>query len=293
MGGVGGEARLTLVDLHSHTLESDGTSSPAELVEEAAAAGVRSLAITDHDTFAAHAAAAPVAMALGVALISGIELTCKYDGRNVHLLGYFPNADPQDGFKTWLDELLAARRERNRKLARRLQDLGLDIELEDAERYGRTLTGRPHFARAMIEKGYVQTIREAFDRYLGESAAAYIEREAPPVATGIERIRSAGGIASLAHPVRLDSRSDDDAAIAEFADAGLNAIEVFHTDQGEQDVARYSEIAAKYGLGATGGSDYHGANKPGARLGHCAGGSKPIPDSVLDSLSAVSRADRA
>jgi predicted metal-dependent phosphoesterase TrpH len=284
MGGTGGEARLSLVDLHTHTTESDGTCSPGELVSEAAAAGIRTLAITDHDTFAAHAVVGAAAAEAGIELIRGIELTCKHEDRNVHLLGYFSEEDPRGTFHEWLDGLLAARRDRNRRLAKRLQDLGLEATVEDAERYGRTLTGRPHFARVLLDKGYVTSIREAFDRYLGESGKAYVEREAPPVATAIEQIRNAGGLASLAHPIRLITDAGDEASVAEFAAAGLGAIEAFHTDHTAVDVARYVALAEKHGLGVTGGSDYHGTNKPGAKLGYCMSGFKPIPGSVVDAV---------
>ena len=272
---------MSLVDLHTHTTESDGTSSPLELISEAAAAGVGTLAITDHDTFAAHAVAGPAAAAAGIDLICGIELTCKHEGRNVHLLGYFRNGGPQGSFNDWLNGLLSARRDRNRRLAKRLQDLGLDVTVEDAERYGRTLTGRPHFARALIEKGYVTSIREAFDRYLGESGRAYVEREAPPVAVAVDQIRDAGGLASLAHPIRLIADAGEESVIAEFAAAGLEAIEAYHTDHTAADVARYLALADKLGLRLTGGSDYHGTNKPGARLGYCMNGSQPIPASAV------------
>ena len=124
---------MNLVDLHTHTTESDGTLSPEELVRAAAEAGVRTLAITDHDTMEADAAAVEVAGAFGLELIRGIELTSKHPSGNVHLLGYFFNGGPKGDFAAWLDRLLEGRRDRNRRLARRLQELGLDVTVEEAE----------------------------------------------------------------------------------------------------------------------------------------------------------------
>jgi predicted metal-dependent phosphoesterase TrpH len=250
-------------------------------VREPHSAGLEAIAITDHDTLAAHDTAAPIAAELGVELVRGIELSCKYGGRNVHLLGYFFDGAPGPEFTTWLRSVLDARRERNCRLARKLQDLGIDVELEEAERLGRGLTGRPHFARVIVDKGYAANIREAFDRYLGEYGTAFVEREAPAVSEAIQQVLSAGGLASLAHPVRV---AEAESAIAEFAAAGLTAIEAFHTDQGDAETASYLQLAEKFGLAISGGSDFHGANKPNARLGRCAGGHREIPGWIVDRL---------
>ncbi len=170
-------------------------------------AGVTTLGITDHDTFSGYDQALSGAAAAGLELICGIELSTKLHSYSVHLLGYFLDANLDSRglaeFREWVLELQAARRERNARLVVRLRELGLDITLEEAEARGRGMTGRPHFAQIMVEKGYVSGIREAFDQYLDESAKGYVYRREPEFAEGVEHILKAGGIASLAHPIRV------------------------------------------------------------------------------------------
>jgi predicted metal-dependent phosphoesterase TrpH len=280
-----------VIDLHTHTNESDGTCTPLELVDRALAIGLEALAITDHDTFAGYDRAAGPARASGLDLICAIELSARWEGqgsmgRTVHLLGYFLHQPPRAEFRTWLGELQAARRERNVRLIAKLQSLGVGIELGEVERIGRTLTGRPHFARVLIQKGYAANWEDAFRNYLDESAPSFVEREAPDVPTGIQRIISGGGQAVLAHPVRLGMRdpASEESFIDNLGDAGLKGIEVYHSDHSESDQARYREIARKLALAVTGGSDFHGDIKPGVALGSGVGGSLNIPKSVLDEL---------
>jgi hypothetical protein len=275
-----------LIDLHSHTNESDGTCSPVELVNEAVRAGVRVLGITDHDTFAGHDAAAEPARAAGVELICGIELSTKLRGHSAHLLGYFLGTRPAhnglDEFRGWVADQQASRRERNVRLAARLQELGFDITLREAEALGRGMTGRPHFARIMVEKGYVANLRQAFDDYLDESAKGYVYRREPEFAEGVERIRRAGGIASLAHPIRV--RGDVAAMMPELCDAGLSAIEAYHSDHDARDTELFLDLAKRYGLLVTGGSDFHGEVKPEVMLGTGCDGNLRIPADLVDRL---------
>ncbi|MDR3700633.1 MAG: PHP domain-containing protein [Candidatus Sulfopaludibacter sp.] len=273
-----------MIDLHSHTNESDGTCSPPQLIHEAVEAGVNILGITDHDTFAGFDGARAAACEAGVELICGIELSTKLYGHSVHLLGYFwGNGGPGD-FRKWVLDLQASRRERNIRLAKRLQELGFDITLEEAEARGRGMTGRPHFAQIMVEKGYVANLRQAFDDYLDESAKGYVYRQEPQFAEGVGKIRQAGGIASLAHPIRV--KGDVQALMPELCDAGLNAIEAYHSDHTPADTALYLELAKQYGLRVTGGSDYHGEVKPGVRLGSGCDGNLKIPADLVDRLRA-------
>jgi predicted metal-dependent phosphoesterase TrpH len=275
-----------LVDLHSHTNESDGTHSPEELIAEAASVGVDVLGITDHDTFTGYDRALPAAREAGVDLVCGIELSTKLHGRSVHLLGYFPHAVAGlQNFRDWVLEQQASRRDRNVRLAARLQELGFDIRLEEAEALGRGMTGRPHFARLMLDKGYVTNLRQAFDEYLDESAIGYVYRLEPAFAEAVGRIRGVGGVASLAHPIRVNG--DVAALIPELCDAGMNAIEAYHSDHGPKDVELYLRIAGKYGLLVTGGSDFHGAAKPGVRLGTGCDGNLSVPREVVDRLRAA------
>jgi len=246
-----------LIDLHSHTNESDGTFSPAELLTAARDGGVEVLAITDHDTFTGYDCALPLARAAGINLVCGVELSTKLHGNSVHLLGYFLRPDGLAGFRDWVLDMQASRRERNVRLAARLRELGFDITLEEAEARGRGMTGRPHFAQIMVEKGYVANLRQAFDDYLDEAAKGYVYRREPQLSEAVARIREAGGIASLAHPVRVNG--DIKTLLPELCGAGLNAIEAYHSDHKTSDVELYLGLAERYGLLVTGGSDFHGA----------------------------------
>jgi predicted metal-dependent phosphoesterase TrpH len=273
-----------LIDLHSHTNESDGTFSPAQLIEEAVRAGVSTLGITDHDTFKGYDQARPHAAEAGVELVCGIELSTKLHGHSVHLLGYFFGDNGLSDFRTWVLDQQAARRDRNIRLVARLQELGFDITLEEAESRGRGMTGRPHFAQILVEKGYVGNLRQAFDEYLDESAKGYVYRREPQLSEGVERIRRAGGIASLAHPVRV--KGDVPALMPELAGSGLNAIEAYHSDHTPEDTELYLGLAKRYGLRVTGGSDFHGAVKPGVTLGRGCAGNLRIPDDLMEKLRA-------
>jgi predicted metal-dependent phosphoesterase TrpH len=270
-----------LIDLHSHTNESDGTCSPAQLIAEAVAAGVDVLGISDHDTFAGFDKAGEFARPAGVALVCGIELSTKLRGRSAHLLGYFLEGAPQE-FRQWVLDMQASRRDRNVRLVARLRELGFDITLEEAEARGRGLTGRPHFAQLMVEKGYVADLRQAFDDYLDESAKGYVYRREPTFEEGVQRIRGAGGIASLAHPIRV--HGDVPGMMPELCEAGLNAIEAYHSDHGPKETELYLGLARRYGLLVTGGSDFHGAAKPGVKLGTGHEGNLRIPSDLLDRL---------
>jgi predicted metal-dependent phosphoesterase TrpH len=275
-----------LIDLHSHTHESDGTCSPAQLIAEAVRAGVRVLGITDHDTLRGFDQALPAARQAGIELICGIELSTKLHGQSVHLLGYFLNDDHGlEDFRNWVLDMQASRRDRNIRLVARLRELGFDITLEEAEARGRGLTGRPHFAQLMVEKGYVSSLQQAFDEYLDETAKGYVYRREPQFSEGVERIRNAGGIASLAHPVRV--RGDIPSLVPELCGAGMNAIEAYHSDHTAPDTAEYLGLAQRHGLLVTGGSDFHGAVKPNVSLGTGCRGNLNIPPDLVDRLRAA------
>ena len=272
-----------MIDLHSHTNESDGTCSPAQLIGEAVRAGVRVLGITDHDTLRGFDMALPLARDVGLELICGIELSTKLHSQSVHLLGYFLAEDHgMRDFREWVLDMQASRRDRNIRLVARLQELGFNITLEEAESRGRGMTGRPHFAQLMVEKGYVSSLQEAFDEYLDESAKGYVNRREPQFAEGVERIRNAGGIASLAHPVRV--RGDIPTLIPELLNVGMNALEAYHSDHTPRDTELFLGLAERYGLMVTGGSDFHGAAKPDVRLGTGYRGNLKIPENLVDRL---------
>jgi predicted metal-dependent phosphoesterase TrpH len=282
-----------VIDLHSHTNESDGTFTPFELVDLATERSLEALAISDHDTFAGFDQALPVAQARGLDLVCGIELTTRVrtgNIRTVHLLGYFLHQPPPADFREWLGELIAGRRDRNQRLITSLHQQGIDISLDEVERLGRTLTGRPHFARVLMQKGYVSSFDEAFRRYLGESAPSYVERFAPYVEVAIQRVIDAGGLPVLAHPIRLGFKDPkpEEKFIGELRDAGLRGIEVFHSDHRPADMERYADLARKFNLAVSGGSDFHGDVKPQISLGTGHNKNLNIPKSVLDGMRAAS-----
>lgn len=271
-----------MIDLHTHTNESDGSCSPRQLIEAAERAGVEALGITDHDTFAGYDQAREAARSAGLPLVCGIELSTKLHGYSAHLLGYFPLANGLASFRQWVRGMQDSRRERNVRLAARLRELGFDIRVEEAEARGRGMTGRPHFAQIMVEKGYVANFRQAFDEYLDESQKGYVYRHEPSFAEGVAKIREAGGVASLAHPGRV--KGDVPALLPELCAAGLNAIEAYHSDHSPNETGLYLRLARQYGLKVTGGSDFHGDLKPEVRLGSGCQGNLNIPREVLEQL---------
>ena len=275
-----------LIDLHSHTEASDGTDTPRELIDRARALGLGALAITDHDTLFGYEQALPYAESLGFDLVCGIELSTKFHGKTVHVLAYFPNAAPTVEFGGWLREQQAYRRDRNVRLIAKLNEVGVVISLAEVEAIGRTMTGRPHFARVLINKGYVGTTQEAFDTYLAEDGRAFVHREEVALAEALSRVATGGGISVMAHPIRLGKRkaSEEEALVVEAIGLGLVGIEVMHSDHSATDVERYRGYADKYGMLETGGSDHHGGNKPDIELGVGRQGNVRVPDEFLERL---------
>lgn len=250
--------------------------------------------MTDHDTLAGYDLAEPIAKDKGLEIVCGIELSTRLEEPgsttrppSVHLLGYFVKTPPTGSFREWLINWQDSRRERNRKLIKRLNDLGVDIRLEEVQKIGRNLTGRPHFAKVLIAKGYVSNTQEAFDKYLAETAAAGVEREECSLFEGIEMVTEAGGLAVLAHPYRM-TFARDDAKMSELLkslmDRGLRGIEVYYSEHTPEDREFFLMLANRYNLIATGGSDYHGTNKPGICLGTGRNNNLAVPYSVLDNL---------
>jgi predicted metal-dependent phosphoesterase TrpH len=265
-----------LIDLHTHTDRSDGSTDAAELVRLALREGIEALGISDHDTLAGYDAAVPVAAESGLELICAVELStrlgaAKAPGKrppSVHLLGYWLLSPPSDEFRCWLQSQQESRRRRNLELVARLEQLGVPVSLNEAEIYGRNQVGRPHFARVLCDKGYVSNMQEAFDLYLADEAAASVERDEPSLEAGIQRISESGGMPALAHPVRLPQRGPELASLLErLVDLGLQGIEVFHSEHSPAETAEYSQLADRFDLIPTGGTDFHGDNKPRIRLG--------------------------
>ncbi len=275
-----------MIDLHSHTTASDGTDAPEELVARASALGLEALAITDHDTFTGYEKAVPAAKQSGLELLCGIELSTRHMGKTIHLLGYFFDAPPTPEFREWVIFMQQSRRDRNIKLIANLQALSVDITLAEVEDIGRSMTGRPHFAQVLMRKGYVTSVQQAFNEYLGDEGRAHTERESVALLEAIGKVNGGGGLSVLAHPIRIGKKdlAQEEALVAELRDAGLSGIEVWHSDHRPADMERYAGYASTYGLAVTGGSDFHGFVKPNINLGTGAGGNLAIPRSVLDSL---------
>lgn len=282
------------VDLHSHTNESDGTLTPAALISLARRIGLSAIAITDHDTFAGYEKARPVAVEAGFDLLRGIELnsilTLPIDGpRHVHVLAYFPSGAPLPGFSAWLAEEQEDRRTRNRLLIDALRKRGIDITLEEVEARGRSMAGRPHFARILVEKGYASDSDDAFQRYIGETAPSYVERQSQTTEEAIQIVRAGGGIPVVAHPVRLSLPQDiERQMLQQLKNAGLLGLEVYHSEHPPDLQAHYLRLANELKLLPTGGSDFHGAVKPGVHLGTGLNHNIRVPREFLDRMRAES-----
>jgi predicted metal-dependent phosphoesterase TrpH len=246
-----------VIDLHTHSTVSDGRCSPTELVARAAGHGVTTLALTDHDTMAGCEEAAAACTRAGVRFVTGIEITAVLDRGDVHVLGYFldPHTPALLGFLT---EQRRRRMERVRDIVDRLASAGLVLDVERILRPGvedaGKAVGRPWVARALVEAGYVPSTDAAFDRWLGRGRPAFVPRLGAPPQEVFERIHEAGGLAALAHP----GLTAVDEWIPEFADAGLDAIEAYHTKHDPGTSMRYLSMAADLHLLVTGGSDFHG-----------------------------------
>jgi 3',5'-nucleoside bisphosphate phosphatase len=284
-------SQAALIDLHAHTTASDGTLSPAELVRLAKLRGLAALAVTDHDTFDGYDQAVPFAREAELDLVRGIELNSRLnfsnhrDYRSAHLLGYWPSEQPSTEFVNWLKREREERRSRNRRLVHALQSRGVDITLEEVEKRGGNLTGRVHFARILVEKAYARDHEDAFRKYLGETAPSYIERQSETTENATRRIRAAGGIPALAHPIRLSlSRDKERELLTKLKDAGLLALEIYHSEHPPELQAHYRQLADELELLPTGGSDFHGAPKPNIDLGTGMNGNLRVPREFLDRM---------
>lgn len=253
-----------MIDLHAHTVHSDGSDIVSELVARAASQGAHAIAITDHDTVSGLAEGRAAAERIGIEFVNGIEISAEYSPGTMHILGYYIDEDcPQ--LKAQLEELKIARDRRNPEIANRLQTMGMDISYEEVARLASNeIVGRPHFARLMVEKGYVSGIQDAFDRFLAKGAAAYVEKKRLSPAGSIALIHKAGGVAVLAHPyqLKLSSFEETDRLVGDLTAMGLDGIEAIYSRHSQDQRNVYAEMAARHGLLVTGGSDYHGTYKP-------------------------------
>jgi predicted metal-dependent phosphoesterase TrpH len=276
----------SFVDLHCHSTASDGSVPPRDVVRAAADAGLSGLALTDHDTVAGCADARDEAQKLGIDFICGIEISCEYPRPGtMHLLGY--GVDPTSAVLNDLTRrLIQGRSERNVRIVASLREQGVAITLDEVLEQAKGGTvGRPHFAAILARKGYVGTTQEAFNKYLGQTGSAYSDKETVTAKRAIEMIREAGGLPVLAHPVQLKKENFGqlENAVKELVDYGLAGIETIHSDHREILIEELFDLARRFGLIPTGGSDFHGSSKPHIRLGWA--GNRRIPRDMFDALS--------
>jgi 3',5'-nucleoside bisphosphate phosphatase len=251
-------------DLHTHTYHSDGTRSPKEVVDVALAHGLEILCISDHDNLAAYFEIKPYADQRGVTLVPGMELSCIHAGIDVHVLAYAFNAH-DERIEQRLRGFRETRQQRGYAIVDRLRALGLNISPERVDRLAAGgATGRPHVARALVEAGYVASVSEAFDKYLGTGKPGYVEKERFAIREAVELIRTAGGVTSIAHPTLYPNHSK---LVPELLDLGIDAVEVLHPQVDENHRHRYASIARFRGKFTTGGSDDHGTVKTSETLG--------------------------
>lgn len=271
------------VDLHAHTTASDGDCSPAELVALAERKRLAALAVTDHDSIDGLAEAAQAAATLGLRLVAGVEISAEFSGGTMHILGL--GIDPTSGaLQETLRHLMEARNRRNPKMVARLQAMGVDISMPElAKLAGGQLVSRLHMATLLHRKGHAVSVNDAFARYIGSGAPAYVDKERLAPAAAIERIHAAAGLAVLAHPPQL--KYNNNAHLATIVRAlvarGLDGIEVYHPDHTPEQTRHYLDLARMLGLLVAGGSDFHGSAKPQVRLGR-----PPVPLAVVEPLLA-------
>ncbi len=277
-----------MIDLHTHTTFSDGSQTPTQVVEEAAALGLTAVAITDHDTVDGLGEALEAGGRLGVEVVPGVELNLEHDRVTMDMLGYFLAGMPTEELREELAALRAYRDERNARMLERLAELGMPLDesaLEAAAENG--AVGRPHIGEAMMRRGYVSSISEAFELYLRRGAPAWVDRRRLALGHALKLLRTSGALPVLAHPgiIRTDPAGLN-RIVRDAARDGLAGIECYYPLHDEETVARCLGIARKYALVPTGGSDYHGTVKPKARLGVGSGG-ESVPDHVLADLRCV------
>lgn len=293
-----------MIDLHVHSVYSDGTLTPAELVDYAMKKGVSAFALTDHDTTDGITEAMERARELALEadiqeddkkadeagnkvvpeVIPGIELSTDEGGKEVHIVGLFIDQDNPE-FREYLKTFVETREARNQKMCQRFQEHGIDVSYEALlERFPDCVLTRAHFARYLMEHGYVKSNQEAFDRYLGSRCPMYVPREKITPVKAVELIKTAGGIPVFAHPILCrmsDARLEE--LVVELKNAGLIGIEAIYSTYAPSEERQIRRLAEKHGLLISGGSDFHGANKPKIDMG-TGMGKLYVPDDVLKDL---------
>lgn len=256
-----------MIDLHCHSTFSDGTDEPEDLVKIGAEAGLDALALTDHDTVDGLARFLGMQDTVQVRLLAGIELSSRFLGRELHILGLLFNPDDAR-FQQRLEGLRETRQHRNLQMVSKLQSMGLPITSELVQAQAPTpLVARPHFAKALVACGAASSTQEAFLRYVGDHAPGYVQREELSPGEASRWIWEAGGIPLVAHPGRFGRGFIWDDAMPDLRKTGIAGFEAFYSGYSQPEETYFSSLAARLDMARCGGSDYHGAHKPGIKLG--------------------------
>lgn len=275
---------MSRIDLHLHTTHSDGSYPTAAVLGFAKTNGVTALAITDHDIVAGIPEALEEGSRLGIEVLPGVEISSRMGEGELHILGYC--FDWQDGeLNQRLKELRESRHQRNPLIVRKLNELGIDINYEEVRALaGTESVGRPHIARALMDKKVVTSAKEAFDRYLADGRPAYVARQLPDPAEAVRWIRDAGGVAVLAHPIWVKETPEGLARLVEgLKEAGLGGMEVHYSTHNVKQTDQFLHLAKRLDLLVTGGSDFHGVTKPDIQVGRGRGNLK-VPEKLLEPL---------
>ncbi|RDU22319.1 PHP domain-containing protein [Anaerosacchariphilus polymeriproducens] len=280
---------MNYIDLHVHSNASDGTYSPEEIIVYGKKKNLKALALTDHDTVDGLSSAFAAASKYDMELVSGIELSTEYKGKDVHILGLFINWEDPDFLKS-LKQFQNSRDLRNEKMILKLnQEAGFDISLKQMkERFGSDVVlTRAHVARYLLEHGYIKSMEQAFHKYIGDNCKYFIPREKVTPQQGIALIQKAKGIPILAHPLLYSlSKNELRILVSSLKESGLMGLEAIYSRNKGFDESNMRQLARDYDLLISGGSDFHGSNKPDIDLGSGTGGLK-IPYEVLDNIKAA------
>jgi predicted metal-dependent phosphoesterase TrpH len=274
---------MSRLDLHLHTTFSDGSRTPTDVLTLANKARVSALAITDHDTVDGLSEAIEAGRSLGIEVIPGIEISSRWGNTELHILGYFLDWNDRELHRQ-LTRFQDARHVRNPRIIEKLNALGIELTYDEVKAVaGNGSVGRPHIARVLIEKGYVASAKEAFDRYLADGAAAHVPRALPEPAEAIAVIRAACGVPVLAHPSWLDRSEGIYTTCEQLKAVGLAGVEVHYSTHRPEQTATYFDVARRLNLLVTGGSDFHGVTKPDIEVG-IGRGQLRVPEELLEPL---------
>ncbi|AHC14810.1 PHP domain-containing protein [Salinispira pacifica] len=274
-----------MIELHCHSTASDGYFSPVELIEYAAARGISTLCLTDHDTVAGFEPAYRAGRSLGVRVIPGIEIEISHPSGSFHLLGLGIH-DYKGTMDDVLPRILEDRERRNRKIAKKMNQLGVPGEYRDVQQLaGGEIVGRPHFAEYLIRKGFALDIPDAFERFLGPGQALYVPREGLELKEAIDKIHRAGGKAVIAHPGTLHmSWTKLKKALEQWVPLGLDGLEAFHSSVKLREARKFQKAADEFGILSTPGSDFHTPEHSHRKIGHYCVEQVPMDESILEDI---------